>query len=206
MVKGKHMTRTPMPSPLGTNRERLFVNSRRRGAAYDENPDDRRETMNQFLRRVGVSQDAIDAFHHMVEAVNTGSDPHEQHAEDDQPTLSEAVSALQNFITEKMSTEDAQECHHLIGGILNAADKGPNTFNGGEGEDALPTGPGGTGLPKNRMQVEGRQAMDSARITTGTDSFGHGYDRGRVPMPADRKPKSDAAKFAPGISRIVIGV
>jgi hypothetical protein len=43
----------------------------------------------------------------------------------------------------------------MIGALLNEA--------GGGASDMLPTGPGGTGIPKNRMQLENRQAMDEDR-------------------------------------------
>jgi hypothetical protein len=197
-----------MPSPRGSNREGLFLPARSAGAAYDANPD-RGETVRDFMLRKGLSQDHVDAFEALCrvgdaengrsEAVNTGADPYEPNAEDDEgdDVFKGHVNVLAKAIG-NMDPGEAHGCEQALAAILRRAGDGA--------ADMLPTGEGGTGLPRNRMQLEGRHAMDSARITTGSDTFGHGHDRGRVPMPADRKPKSDAAKFAPGISRIVIGV
>jgi hypothetical protein len=198
--------RVPMPSPHGTNRERLFINPRR-GAAYDANPD-RRETLRDFMLRKGLTQDHVDAF----EALCRIGDAENQQAEDDEEEEAEEgntgertsfsntevgdkMSEIDEFIRDKLQGDDLEIHRNMLGSLMRAA--------GGGASDMLPTGPGGTGLPKNRIDLQ-RQAMD-ARITTGSDSFGRGHDRGRVPMPADRKPKSDAAKYAPGIEHITIG-
>jgi hypothetical protein len=198
--------RTPMPSPRNSNIERLFITSRG-GAAYDENPD-RGETMHQFMRRKGLSDDHIAVFDALCrigakdgenersEAVNTGSrDPYMPPASALPPGGDEQMGKIREFARDRLQGDDVGTFEGLVEELMRCL--------GGEGEaaDDLPTYRS-NGMPRN--SIDSRHAMD-ARITTGTDTFGHGHDRGPVPMPADRKPKSDAAKYAPGISRITIG-
>jgi hypothetical protein len=204
--------RMPMPSPRGTNRERLFVNSRRRGAAYDAAPEPRisQRMFDHAVGWVGGKLGAKDSAEfakllqphvrtgadeeEAAEAVNTGPRDVAQRAEDDTEG-GDHISDIHQFVRDRLQGDDVATFETMLEELLRSM--------GDAAADALPTGSGGTGIPKNRIDLQ-RQAAD-ARITMGTDSFGAGIDRGRVPMTSDRKPKSDAAKYAPGIERITIG-
>jgi hypothetical protein len=163
--------------------------------------EEKAETLTDFLRRAGLSGADIAEFKRRCDEGAEDEEEAEEGNTGERTSFSntevgDKMSEIDEFIREKLHGDDLEIHRNMIGGLLRAA--------GGGASDMLPTGPGGTGLPKNPIDLQ-RQAMD-ARISTRSDTFGHGHDRGRVPMPADRKPKSDAAKYAPGISRIVIGV
>jgi uncharacterized protein YcbK (DUF882 family) len=203
---------TPMPSPRGSNREGLFLPARSAGAAYDAQPD-RGETMDQFLRRVGVSQDVIDAFHHMVEAANTGDDPREQHAEDDEEEseegsslnntkLGDQFSRLDAFLRDKLQGDDVETCRGLVDHLLRL-------HNVGATEDALPSR-GRNGMPKNN--IDAGRAMDArlpstAHIHTGSDGS---YDpfltsRRSTGRAMTMRERDDFAKRFPEAARIKCG-
>jgi hypothetical protein len=157
--------------------------------------EEKAETLAVFLRRAGLSEADIAEFRRRCD----------EHAEDDgNGPLGEAVSALQQFIIDKLQPEDAQIGHDLIGSLLREAGAA------GEATDDLPTAvANGSRFPKNRMELERRQAQD-ADITIGRgsagDSFGHA-DARRVRFPSQRSGASAAAvRHAPGIDRITIGV
>jgi hypothetical protein len=169
--------------------------------------EEKAETLTDFLRRAGLSGADIAEFKRRCDegAEDEDEDEDEEEAEEgntgertgfNNTEVGNKMSEIDEFIREKLHGDDLEIHRNMIGGLLRAA--------GGGASDMLPTGPGGTGLPKNRIDQQ-RQAMD-ARISTGSDTFGHGHDRGRVSMPSNRKPKSDAAKYAPGIAKITIGV
>jgi hypothetical protein len=175
----------------------LGVTPRRVGAgvmAFDEAPP---ESAFEWLRKKGVAQDVVDEFRRRCE--EGAEDEEEEEAEEgnagerrsfNNTEVGDKMSEIDEFIREKLHGDDLEIHRNMIGGLLRAA--------GGGASDMLPTGPGGTGIPRNRMQLEHRQAMDEARalraaqrrhtqacdVTLGFDSaFGRAVN---VRMPHER--------------------
>jgi hypothetical protein len=198
--------RIPAPSPRGTNRAGMFLPAdffaSSSGAAYDQSPTSKWGQVADFLSQHGVPPAVIGEFIGRCGAETAGvaEDDEDEEGEVDESIatpeerlhnhhLGEVVTEFQKFANEKLSGDDVSTFNNLVNKLLRVHGEG------GAADD-LPSFR--NGMPKS--------AMDSvSQIGIGTDSFGHAFDRNPVRMAADGKPKSGAAKYAPGISRIRIG-
>jgi hypothetical protein len=136
------------------------------GEILSRRTDQEPETVSAFLRRKGMSADDVAEFERRCR---------EDGAEDDgNGPLGEALSALQQFIIEKLQPEDAETCNSLIGSLLEKAG------NGGGATDDIPTYRS-NGTPRNNAG-----AMDSQIASGPRDVFGAGVDLRTVRIPAAR--------------------
>jgi hypothetical protein len=183
----------PMPSPKGTNYERLYV-TRSPAGAYDESP----ETMTDFLRRKGVAEDVIDEFKRRC---NVAQDEEEEDSDGDYDALDDAVNKVLAGIA-KLSPEDATTCNGALEHILSQVGKGAAA-------DRLPEYKS-SGMPKNN--IDAGRAMDArlpsiGHIHTGPDGS---YDpfltsRRSTGRAMTMRERDDFAKRFPEAARIKCG-
>jgi hypothetical protein len=165
--------------------------------------EEKAETLADFLRRAGLSEAGISEFRRRCEEG--------EHAEDDgNGPLGEAVSALQQFVIDKLQPEDAQIGHDLIGGLLREAGAA------GEATDAIPSR-GRNGLPRNALGGGGAMDEDRGRRvaahrhtqncdpTLGGGTSAYGVPTDRVRFPRERTANKGAERYAPGLAHIKLG-
>lgn len=176
--------RIPAPSPRGTNFERLFI-TRSPLAAYDEAPGAGFDPVLAFLKGK-LSPADLQQFSEMLERMSdepvVAADDAE--AELRHKKLTEALSALQNFVVEKLPAEDQARFDQLVEALLGAAgDKGMGQDVDIDRTSALADRPGAPGKPLRAMD----RRMD-----------------GRYLAP-NQAAHDAASKLAPGFSRVKLG-
>ena len=106
------MTRTPAPSPRGTNREGLFLDPR--GSAYDAIPGAPASVARPVKLAVGDRRRARDA-----------DDPH-----------AKALDALTSHLGDRLSPNDLSKAHDMIAELLRTAPGNADTGDDDPDQDA----------------------------------------------------------------------